>query len=158
MKFKKPKSVLPTIALVGGALVGAMASRVGYGLLPAATSSTTEAMYKGGIAVAAGAGAVFVDGNDTMANLVKGALIGASVEQGLSLVKGLAQDANVSNSMIKQAVGLACPCQENQGTFLGNPGRVIPLMQGYQGVADFPSLNPGDELPRENSLVFGTAI
>ncbi len=165
MKFKQPKSVIPTLALVGGALVGAMGSRIGYGFLPTPESSTTEAMYKGGIAVAAGAGAVFVDGNDALANLVRGAFIGASVEQGLSLIKGLAQDANVESKIIKDAVGLACPCQDG-GVYrplpLGNPGRVIPLADRLRPTGDFGGSDSASDYYKSTanaqSLVFQTAI
>ena len=156
--FKKPKSVIPTLALVGGTLVGAVVSRIGYGLLPAPSSSTTEAMYKGGIAVVAGAGAVFVNGNDAVANLVKGAFIGASVEQGLSLIKGLAQDANVENTMIRRAVGLACPCDSNPLNAyksLANPqGRVIPLADRFTPTGD--TWDRAEE--NSDSTIFATAL
>jgi len=129
MKFKQPKSYVPTLSLIGGTIAGAILSRVGYSMLPATQESSTETLYKGAIAAITGAGATFVDGNDAVSNLVRGALIGASVEQGLSLVKQIAEDSKVESKLIKQAVGLACPCQERK---LGNPysgqiGRIIPL-------------------------------
>jgi|GEM_PF-1192150 len=127
MKFKQPKSHVPTISLISGTIAGAMLSRIGYSVLPKAKESSTETAYKGAIMAVAGVGAAFVDGNDAVSNMIRGAFIGASVEQGLSLIKGIAQDAKTENKLIKQAVGLACPCQERK---LGNPqqvGRIIPL-------------------------------
>jgi len=130
MKFKQPKSYVPTLSLIGGTIAGAMLSRIGYNMLPETKESSTETLYKGAIAAITGAGATFVDGNDAVSNLVRGALIGASAEQALSLVKQIAQDSKVESKLVKQAVGLACPCQERK---LGNPyanlprGRIIPL-------------------------------
>jgi len=142
MKFKQPKTYAPTLSLIGGAIAGAMASRVGYSLLPETKESSTETLYKGAIALATGAGAVFVDGNDIMANIVRGALIGASAEQTLSLVKQIAEDSKVENKLVKQAVGLACPCQEITlaNPYANQPGRVIPL-----------KTNPDDFNPYQNS-------
>jgi len=143
MKIKQPKTYAPPLALLGGAIAGAMASRVGYSMLPEAKESSTQTLYKGAIAAITGAGATFVDGNDIMANIVRGALIGASAEQTLSLVKQIAQDSKVESKLVKQAVGLACPCQEKT---LGNPfanmqrGRIIPRIQ-----TSTPPINPYED-------------
>jgi len=159
MKFKQPKTYAPPLALLGGAIVGAMASRVGYSMLPETKESSTETLYKGAIVAVTGAGATFVDGNDTISNFVRGALIGASAEQTLSLVKQMAQDSKVESKLVKQAVGLACPCQEKT---LGNPfanlqrGRIIPLITRSTG--DFNPYqntthsNPNEEIDRELGL------
>jgi len=93
MKFKQPKSYVPTLSLLGVTIAGAMLSRIGYSMLvPETKESSTETLYKGTIVAVTGAGATFVDGNDALSNLVRGALIGASVEQGLSLVKQMAEE------------------------------------------------------------------
>jgi len=143
MKFKQPKSYVPTLSLIGGTIAGAMLSRVGYSMLPETKENSPETLYRGAIAAVAGAGATFVDGNDALSNLVRGALIGASVEQGLSLVKQIAEDSKVESKLLKQAVGLACPCQERK---LGNPyanlqrGRIIPRIQ-----TGTPPINPYED-------------
>jgi len=146
MKFKTPKSYASTLSTIGGAVLGAMASRIGYNMLPETKESSTETLYKGAIAAVSGAGAVFIDGNDTLTNFVRGAFIGASVEQGLSLVKQIAEDSKVESKLVKQAVGLACPCQEKT---LGNPfqrGRIIPLIQ-----TSTPPFNPYENNRTTNS-------
>ncbi len=85
MKFKlESKNTTKTAIFLGAALIGAMASDGVIGLLP---TSTQGSLYKGGIAVATGAGAAAVQGSDTAATATKAGLLGASLKQVYNVVK-----------------------------------------------------------------------
>lgn len=142
MKFKKPSGtkVKDTIALTGGVLAGGALSRGIFGLVhenqptedPAAQKKqeNTALVKRGVMVVGAGAAAAFIDGNDIVATLVKGACIGITVVQGLELVKTLASRSGVTpessattvtQKFLAQTTGLGCPCSESKGLMYSAP-------------------------------------
>ena len=63
-------------------------------------------------------GLACVDGNDTAATAVRGALIGIAGAQGIALAREFT-DTSKAGDTVKHALGLGCPCQEREG--LGEP-------------------------------------
>lgn len=128
MDFKTPKSsqITDTAVAVGSAFGGAAVSNVIVASIIGEPKAETDAkkaqnkkkLVKGLAMFAAAAGACFVHGNDTSAQVTRNALIGAAATQGISLAKEFVGEDNQSKVM-KQAVGLACPCE--QGASLGLP-------------------------------------
>lgn len=118
MKFKTPKTEQITdVALMGAsAVAGAALSNVSVAKIIGKDLQDDEKAKKRkivkGVAVVAGlAGLAFVDGNDTSANAVRGALLGVTAAQGISLAKEFI-DKTSAGETIKQAVGLASPVVE----------------------------------------------
>ena len=138
MNFKKPKTENLTGALVmgGSAVAGAAASNLLVAELtkkPSADSKKDETkrkLVKGGAVAVALVGLACVDGNDTAATAVRGALsgtaatavrgalIGMAGAQGISLAREFTE-AGKAGKTVQNALGLACPCQERNG--LGEP-------------------------------------
>ena len=126
MNFKKPKTENLTGALVmgGSAVAGAAASNLLVATLTEKKSGdekkdrTKRQLVKGGAFAAALVGLACVDGNDTAATAVRGALIGMAGAQGISLAREFTE-AGKAGKTVQNALGLACPCQERNG--LGEP-------------------------------------
>ena len=126
MNFKKPKTENLTGALVmgGAAVAGAAASNLLVAELtkkPSADSKKDETkrkLVKGGAVAVALIGLACVDGNDTAATAVRGALIGMAGAQGIALAREFT-DTSKAGDTVKHALGLGCPCQEREG--LGEP-------------------------------------
>lgn len=133
MKLKKPsaKKVTDTAALTGGVIVGGAVSKGVFGLIhsPAATEDTAEqkkqentALVKRALLIAAtGAGAVFLDGNDSITSAAKGTLIGMAAIQTLEAIATLAKRGGVTTEaaattapkkFLARVAGLGCPCNE----------------------------------------------
>ena len=120
MNFKKPKMENLTGALVtgGSAVAGAAASNLLVAELTAKSSgdakkdSNRKKLVKGGAVVASLLALACVDGNDTGANAVRGALIGVAGAQGISLAREFTAVEKTGETM-KKALGLGCPCQED---------------------------------------------
>lgn len=131
MKFKKPseQKVKDTIALTGGLVGGSMLSKAVFGFVHEPTTATDAASIKkdentalikrGALAAAGVAGALFIDGNDSLSTLAKGAAAGVAVIQVLEVVKVLANRSGVekeatasttAKKAIARAVGLGCAC------------------------------------------------
>lgn len=131
MKFKKPseQKVKDTIALTGGLVGGSMLSKAVFGFVHEPTTATDAASIKkdentalikrGALAAAGVAGALFIDGNDSLSTLAKGAAAGVAVIQVLEVVKVLANRSGVESEAtatttakkaIARAVGLGCAC------------------------------------------------
>ncbi|QEE49613.1 hypothetical protein FUA48_08465 [Flavobacterium alkalisoli] len=142
MEFKKPSGtkVKDTIALTGGVLAGGAASRGIFGLIhenqatedtAAAKKQENTALLKRGVmTVGAGTAAVFIEGKDLVATLVKGACVGIAVVQGLEIVKTLAARGGVTpevsattktQKILAQTVGLGCPCNDTKGLMYSAP-------------------------------------
>ncbi|WP_417350312.1 hypothetical protein [Flavobacterium alkalisoli] len=142
MKLKKPsaKKVTDTAALTGGVIVGGAVSKGVFGLIhsPAATEDTAEqkkqenaALVKRALLIAAtGAGAVFLEGNDSITSAAKGTLIGMAAIQTLEAIATLAKRSGVTpeaaattvpKKFLARVAGLGCPC-----TDVGM-GSVIPM-------------------------------
>jgi len=134
MKIKQPKSFVPAISTAVGVIIGAMVGRVGYSFTGLDTKDTqTQSMAKGTLALVGLGGSAFIDGDDNVASLTRGALLGLGAEQALSVV-ALNAKGKVENKTAKAALGLSCPCNGADG-FTGRAlgqGRVIPLLPGYQ--------------------------
>jgi hypothetical protein len=132
MEFKKPNSVAVKngAALIGGATLGAMASRGVVGAIFTPTTSTDAAviakdankllMYRGAILVVAAAAAVALNGNDLGTTLAKGAFTGMAVMQTVEIVKdyaatkpSLAETTTGTKKFIAKSLGLACGCPTN---------------------------------------------
>ncbi len=126
MNFKKPKTENLTGALVmgGSAVAGAAASNLLVATLTEKKSGDEKKdrnkrqLVKGGAFAAALVGLACVDGNDTAATAVRGALIGMAGAQGISLAREFTE-AGKAGKTVQNALGLACPCQERNG--LGEP-------------------------------------
>ncbi|KGO84441.1 hypothetical protein Q763_01480 [Flavobacterium beibuense F44-8] len=142
MELKKPSGnkVKDTIVLTGGVLAGGAASRGIFGLIhenkatedaaAAKKQENTALIKRGAMSAAAGTAAVFIDGKDLTATLVKGLCIGITVVQGLEVVKTLASRAGVtpevsattkSQKVVAQIAGLGCPCNETKGLMYNAP-------------------------------------
>ncbi|QEE49649.1 hypothetical protein FUA48_08645 [Flavobacterium alkalisoli] len=143
MKLKKPsaKKVTDTAALTGGVIVGGAVSKGVFGLIhsPAATEDTAEqkkqenaALVKRALLIAAtGAGAVFLEGNDSITSAAKGTLIGMAAIQTLEAIATLAKRSGVTpeaaattapKKFLARVAGLGCPCTDTMGM-----GSVIPM-------------------------------
>ena len=126
MKFKSPKMENLTGALVvgGSAVAGAAVSNLLVSELTAKSSgdvkkdSNKKKVVKGGAVAAALVGLACVEGDDTSANALRGALIGMAGAQGISLAKEMTDPAKAGVTTQK-LLGLKCPCQEQDG--LGQP-------------------------------------
>lgn len=131
MQFKKPSetTVKDTIALTGGLVGGSMLSKAVFGFMHEQTVATdaaslkkdeNTALVKRGVLVLAGvAGAMFIDGKDSLTTLAKGLSAGVAVTQTLEVVKVLANRSGVESEAtassaakkaVARAVGLGCPC------------------------------------------------
>lgn len=119
MKFSKPKKVEKDIALISGLAVGSMVSKGLYGLIPGQNSTTAIYATRAALAIALGVTGMYVSGEDTGANLVKGAAFGGAVTQVLEIVREVSQDLGVKNEsesegqigkFVARMVGLGCPC------------------------------------------------
>lgn len=67
-------------------------------------------------------GSAFVQGEDTSAKIVKGALLGSAVSQAVSLAKEYVKKGE-ETKMLGKAAGLGCPCEQP----LGNPTWFEPV-------------------------------
>lgn len=133
MKFKKPsgKAIQDTATLVGGGIVGGMASKGIFGAIhekKAVTaadikSETNMGYVKRAVLVAASAAAfAAIDGNDTLTTLIKGACAGVAITQTQALVAdfaatntttaNLATSSGAKDKFFARALGLACPCDQ----------------------------------------------
>jgi len=120
MNFKKPKMENLTGALVtgGAAGAGAAASNLLVAELTKKPSGdekkdkSKRQLVKGGAVAAALLGLACVDGNDTSANALRGAFVGMAGAQGISLAREFT--SATAGTTVKRALGLGCPCQEQQ--------------------------------------------
>jgi hypothetical protein len=142
MKFQKPKNVEKDLALVGGLAVGSMVSKGIYGFIPGQTSTTIIMATRGALALALGATGMFVSGQDTGANLVRGAAFGAAVTQVLEIVKEVSANAGVKNEsesdgqigkFVARMVGLGCP--EGVASYPAIPMENTHSLNGWSGRA-----------------------
>ena len=80
----------------------------------------TALLKRGGIALVGIAGAMLIDGKDSLTTAVKGIAAGVATEQILAAIKVIAgrqgvtatADSSASRKAIANAVGLGCPCNE----------------------------------------------
>lgn len=133
MKFNKPSEsrVKDTIALTGGVVAGGMGSKALFGFIHEPTTATDSAslkkdensalMKRGALALAGVAGAMFIDGNDSLSTLAKGTAVGVAVAQGLEIIATLAKRSGVEpestagtsgKKAVARALGLGCPCND----------------------------------------------
>ncbi|RDI07050.1 hypothetical protein [Flavobacterium sp. AG291] len=133
MKFKKPseQKVKDTIALTGGVVAGGMVSKAAFGFLHEPTTATdtaslkkdenTALMKRGALVLAGAAGAMFLDGTDSLSTLAKGTFVGVAVAQSLEIIAVLAKRSGVESEStastsgkkaVARALGLGCPCTE----------------------------------------------
>lgn len=150
MRFKKPKNIEKDLALIGGMAVGSMVSKGVHGLIPAQTSTNASYATRGALVLAFGATGMFVSGDDTGANLVRGAAFGAAITQVLELVKEVSTSAGVKSEaesegqigkFVARMVGLGCPCDEQRSIELVAPAQDSPALnrwngRGLRGVTD----------------------
>lgn len=127
MKFSNPqgKEISAFATMVGGVVLGAMASRMAVAAIhtPTAGADATTAQKektmllakRGAIIVASGYAGAGISGTDTMAVLAKGACYGAAGMQTIDAVADLAKGSKVDDTstktkrVIASGFGLACP-------------------------------------------------
>ncbi len=133
MNFKKPKTedLTSTALTIGSGIAGAMASNVAVAQIigdkqdeDAKKAENKRRLVKGITAVISLGAMACVDGKETSAQVVKGALLGAAVQQGVSLIKEFIDEKADASKMLKQAVGLGCPCNQQP---LANPVWITPI-------------------------------
>lgn len=138
MEFKTPKmkDVTSVATQVVSATAGAMVSNVAVAKIIGEAKDNPDAkkfenkkrMVKGIAAAASLVGMACVKGDDTSANVVKGALLGAGITQGISLIKEFIDEKDKTSQTLKQAVGLGCPCEQGS---LNSPEWIIPVRNYY---------------------------
>ncbi|ALM50317.1 hypothetical protein AMR72_16350 [Flavobacterium psychrophilum] len=174
MQFKKPSKVQvkDTIALTGGLVGGSMLSKAVFGFMHEATTATDAAslkkdentqLVKRGVLVAAGvAGAMFINGNDSLTTAVKGASAGVAVIQALEVIKVLANRSGVESEAtassaakkaVARAVGLGCACNQLPGS-LNAPVDFAPRydLSNMDYYAPTGQLNGWSQLAEETGL------
>ncbi len=136
MKFGKitAENVSYNALSLGGAIAGGALSNGLMTFVPA----EQVLLARSGIAVVGLAGAASIKGKTSADNLVKGALLGLSIAQGVALVKKYAGDqitidenSTASQKFVAGAVGLGCP-NDNVGSY---PALASPVI-------NFPALEP----------------
>lgn len=126
MKFKKPtsKEVSASLPMVGGAVLGTMASGaiVNIAKPSDATKTDNTRIIQGGLAVAGAYGAMALQASDTGGYVLKGVLVGTAVKSAFDLISGMVADnatvtaaktattKTTAQKAILGAVGLGCPC------------------------------------------------
>jgi len=136
MKLKKPsaKTATQTAAITGGVIVGGALSKGVFGLIHENTVTDDPTAQKkaenmglikrAAIIVATGAGAAFLDGNDSLSSVTRGSLIGMAAVQTLEVVATLAKRGGVtpessastaSQKFLARTTGLGCPCNSSTG-------------------------------------------
>ena len=156
MKFNRPKTENLTGALVigGSAVAGAAASNLLVAELTAKSSgdakkdSNRKKLVEGGAVVASLLALACVDGNDTGANAVRGALIGVAGAQGISLAREFSEEGKTGETM-RKALGLGCPCQED-GLRQPDWSSWRPT---YEDISFAEVSSSPEELPARNPLV-----
>lgn len=134
--LKKPsqKTIVDAAVLVGSAVGGAAVSRGIFGAIPLTPPASGTDYKKIGarlVLIALGvAGAASIDGKDTVASGVKGALAGVAIQQGLDLVADFAAKSPGATSLTvstkaidkfkARTLGLNCAC-DSQVYALGKP-------------------------------------
>lgn len=132
MNFKTPKMKDVTSVAVQGvsAVVGGMVSNLAVAEIIGEKKTeqkdednkSKRKLVKGiALGVSLGASA-FIQGEDTSAKIVKGALLGSAVAQAVSLAKEFVKTGE-ETKMLGKAAGLGCACEQP----LGNPTWFSPV-------------------------------
>lgn len=142
MKFNNPngKAIGEVATMLGGLVLGAMASRAAISAVHTPTAGADDATAKkektmllvkrGVVIAAAGYAGAGITGNDTTSTIAKAACAGAAAIQVLDGVKDfaatstqLADTGTKTNKAIRAAFGLACPCDANAASKTWGMGR-----------------------------------
>ncbi|MEO4005798.1 hypothetical protein [Flavobacterium sp. CAU 1735] len=146
MEFKKPKS--KDVAPVAGAVIagagGGFATRAiidsvtkpAIEAAPTQKELDTKKWAQGGVALASLVALMFVSGNDTAAQVTKGALAGTAIVNGLDFAaaafkKEGALPANKMGDFVRSGLGLGCGCQTGQTDSGWHQALNQPSYDGY---------------------------
>ena len=144
MKIGKPntKNTEKTLALGGGAVAGAIASNIALEKASAKfpTVEKHKKIARGVVAALGIVGYLSVSGNDTAADLTRGAFLGMTVQQGGKLAADAVSDAlpeGAKDEATRKALG--CGCSDS-----------MPTQQRYQQLAGGRRL--GRPLPASSEM------
>lgn len=126
MDIKVPKQTDAISVVVSGvsAVAGAAASNIAVSQILGEKKTVEEGeakkkeeskrrITKGVAAAASLLGAVFVQGQDTAAQGVRGFLLGAGAQQAIAFLREMVDEKTDNSALVKKAVGLGCPCNSS---------------------------------------------
>lgn len=125
---------------IGSAVLGGALSR---GLVSVAVKDEATPMTKGIVngvlCIGAAFGAMKVSGNDTKANVLRGAALGVSIAQGLDMLKNIFSSEKLSakvasNKFLSRSLGLSAPATIGLGGYIDAEGNYRE--EGLNGYID----------------------